>query len=149
MLGLAAVLVAIPAVTVIRSSPLSERPSAIFSSVRPLAALKEMGASLRPLVHTLHYIGNGVLSVGQDLLARTDLRQSRTCLGNGKGVHMYRSKNCPPVIGSPSKPRLWTYERYGGLGFSDCGGALYELRDPRRSMSYFLLPCSFDLGGSL
>ena len=106
VLGLVVVLVAIPAVTVMRASPVSERSiSEALSSARPLAALKEMGASLRPLVHTLHYMETesyrwgktywrGLISVVPNLSSQW------------KGVPMYRSKNYPPVIGSPSKPRL-------------------------------------------
>ena len=99
-LGLAAVLVAIPAVTVMRASPVSERSiSQAFLSASPLAALKEMGASLRPLVHTLHYMETGVLSLGQDLLARTDLRRPEPLVAVGRAFLRSARRAAPQSLG--------------------------------------------------
>ncbi len=118
VLALFAVLVAIPAVTVMRASPVSERSiSEVFRSARPLAALKEMGASLRPLVHTLHY-----METESHRWGKTYWRGLISVLPNLSSEWEGRSyvplEELPPSHWVTKQASPWTYERYGGLGFS-------------------------------
>ena len=140
VLGLAAVLVAIPAVTVMRSSPVSERSiSEAFSSARPLAALKEMGASLRPLVHTLHYMETesyrwgktywrGLISVVPNLSSQWE------------GRSYVPLEELPPSHWVTKQASPWTYERYGGLGFSTVAEPYMNFGIPGVVVYFLLLP---------
>ena len=140
VLALFAVLVAIPAVTVMRASPVSERSiSEVFRSARPLAALKEMGASLRPLVHTLHY-----METESHRWGKTYWRGLISVLPNLSSEWEGRSyeplEELPPSHWVTKQASPWTYERYGGLGFSTVAEPYMNFGTPGVVIYFLLLP---------
>ena len=139
-LGLAAVLVAIPAVTVMRASPLSERSlSEAFLSARPLAALKEMGASLRPLVHTLHYMETESYRWGQTYW-RGLISVVPNLSSQWEGRSYVPLEELPPSHWVTKQASPWTYERYGGLGFSTVAEPYMNFGIPGVVVYFLLLP---------
>ena len=134
-------LAAIPAVTVMRDARLGERSAVeALESVRPLAAVNEMGASLRPLVHTVHYMETEArcepdLPIGEDC--------SRCCpifLFDWQGGSYVPLDELPPSHWVTKQAAPWIYRHFGGLGFSAVAEPYMNFGTPGVVAFFFLLP---------
>ena len=116
--GLAAMLFAIPLITVLRDARLGERsiPEAA-RTLSPLAALSEMGASLRPLVHTIHYMETEDLRWGQTY-QRGLLAVFPNVSPDWEGSSYLPLEELPPSHWVTKQAAPWSYSHFGGLGFS-------------------------------
>jgi len=116
--GVAVLLFAIPLVTVLRDARLGERsiPEAA-GDLRPLAAVIEMGASLQPLVHTVHYMETEGFRWGQTYL-RGLLAVFPNVSGDWEGSSYLPLEELPPSHWVTKQAAPWSYTHFGGLGFS-------------------------------
>ena len=116
--GIAVMLFAIPLITVLRDARLEERsiPEAA-RALRPLAAVSEMGASLRPLVHTLHYMETEDFRWGQTYW-RGLLAVFPNVASNWEGSAYLPLEELPPSHWVTKQAAPWSYTHFGGLGFS-------------------------------
>ena len=116
--GIAVMLFAIPLITVLRDARLEDRsiPEAA-SELRPLAAVSEMGASLRPLVHTVHYMETEDFRWGQTYW-RGLLAVFPNVSGDWEGGSYLPLEELPPSHWVTKQAAPWSYAHFGGLGFS-------------------------------
>ena len=116
--GIAVMLFAIPLITVLRDARLEDRsiPEAA-SELRPLAAVSEMGASLRPLVHTVHYMETEDFRWGQTYW-RGLLAVFPNVSGDWEGSSYLPLEELPPSHWVTKQAAPWSYAHFGGLGFS-------------------------------
>ena len=133
-------LAAIPAVTVMRDARLGERSAVeALESVRPLAAVNEMGASLRPLVHTVHYMETEPLRAGS-----TYWRGLLAVLPNlsldWQGGSYVPLDELPPSHWVTKQAAPWIYRHFGGLGFSAVAEPYMNFGTPGVVAFFFLLP---------
>ena len=116
--GFAAMLFAIPLLTVLRDARLGDRsiPEAA-GALRPLAAVSEMGASLRPLVHTVHYMETESFRWGQTYW-RGLLAAFPNVSSDWEGGSYLPLEELPPSHWVTKQAAPWSYTHFGGLGFS-------------------------------
>ena len=138
--GGAVLLAAIPAVTVMRDARLGERSAVeALGSARPLAAVNEMGASLRPLVHTVHYMQTEPLRAGS-----TYWRGLLAVLPNlsldWQGGGYVPLDELPPSHWVTKQAAPWIYRHFGGLGFSAVAEPYMNFGTPGVVVFFFLLP---------
>jgi hypothetical protein len=116
--ALMVVLLAIPAVRIEREDPLAKRSlSDLAVASHPLAALQEMGGSLRPLVHTLELLGDEDLRWGSTYMQALGLIAPNLSL-EWEGESYIAVENLPPSHWVSKLAAPWSYRNYGGLGFS-------------------------------
>lgn len=133
-------LAAIPAVTVMRDARLGERSAAeALESVRPLAAVNEMGASLRPLVHTVHFMETEAPRMGatywRGLLA---VLPNLSLDWQGRGY--LPLDKLPPSHWVTKQAAPWIYRHFGGLGFSAVAEPYMNWGTPGVVAFFLLLP---------
>ncbi len=133
-------LVAIPTVTVMRDARLGERSTIeALETARPLAAVNEMGASLRPLVHTVHYMEAETPRAGA-----TYWRGLLAVLPNlsldWQGGSYVPLDELPPSHWVTKQAAPWIYRHFGGLGFSAVAEPYMNFGTPGVVAFFFLLP---------
>ena len=110
-----------------------------LESVRPLAAVNEMGASLRPLVHTVHYMETEPLRAGS-----TYWRGLLAVLPNlsldWQGGSYVPLDELPPSHWVTKQAAPWIYRHFGGLGFSAVAEPYMNFGTPGVVAFFFLLP---------
>ncbi len=138
--GAVVLLAAIPAVTVMRDSRLGERSAVeALESVRPLAAVNEMGASLRPLVHTVHYMETEPLRAGSTYW-RGLLAVLPNFSADWQGGSYVPLEELPPSHWVTKQAAPWIYRHFGGLGFSAVAEPYMNFGTPGVVVFFFLLP---------
>ena len=117
-LGLITVLVAIPIVRSMRDSSLTNRSvSKAIATVKPLAAIEEMGGSLEPLVHTIRLMENESYRWGRTYWLALQ-RVVPSVSSQWKGARYIPLEDLPPTHWVTRLAASWKYNHYGGIGFS-------------------------------
>ncbi len=116
--GCALLLIAIPAGRALRAERLADRASGGWElNGGPVAALEEMGGSLRPLAHTVELLGSEPYRWGRTyMLALGELVPNVSSEWSGGGY--IALEDLPPSHWVARLAAPWKYARHGGLGFS-------------------------------
>ena len=116
--AVAVMLFVIPMITVLRDARLGERSiSEEAGAWRPLAAVTEMGASLRPLVHTVQYMETERFRWGRTYW-RGLLAVFPNVSRDWAGGSYLPLEELPPSHWVTKQAAPWSYTHFGGLGFS-------------------------------
>jgi hypothetical protein len=116
--GAVLLLLAVPAARVAREKSLSERSLLdLTSQTSPLAAIGEMGGSIRPLVHTLVLMETEDPRWGYTYWQAARMIAPNLALSWQDGGYQPIEK-LPPSHWVTRIVEPWIYERHGGLGFS-------------------------------
>lgn len=111
-------LLAIPAVRGLREGRLSERSvEDLLTPSHPLAAVEEMGGSLRPLVHTVDLMANEDYRAGTTYLRAAAMVVPNLSL-EWSGDRYLPVEELPPSHWVSRLAAPWHYAHHGGLGFS-------------------------------
>ncbi len=141
--GVLIAMLAIPAVRVFRADPLAQRSlGGLLVASHPFEALQEMGGSLRPLVHTLELLDDESFRWGQSYwqAAKLVVPNLET---EWQGDSYIPLEQLPLSHWVSKLAAPWSYQNYGGLGFSAVAEP-YMNFGPAGVVVYFLL-----LGGAL
>ena len=116
--GVTVVLVAIPISRQLRDVRLSERSTTISDiPLAPLEAVQEIGGSLRPLVHTIDLMENESLRWGSTYWQALGQVLPNLSL-EWQGDPYLPLEELPPSHWVSRLAAPWSYQHYGGLGFS-------------------------------
>ncbi|MBI1354135.1 MAG: O-antigen polysaccharide polymerase Wzy [Acidobacteria bacterium] len=116
--GAAVLLLAVPAARVAREKSLGERTLLdLTTTSSPLAAVGEMGGSIRPLVHTLVLLETEDLRWGYTYWQAAQMLVPNLALEWQGGGYM-PIEDLPPSRWVTRIVEPWIYQRNGGLGFS-------------------------------
>ena len=111
-------LVAIPVVRSMRNSSVANRSVAeAIVSVKPLAAVEEMGGSLEPLVHTVRLMENESYRWGRTYWLALQRVVPNLSL-EWQGATYIPLEDLPPTHWVTRLAAPWKYNHYGGIGFS-------------------------------
>jgi hypothetical protein len=118
LVGVPAVLTIIPIVRAVRADRLGDRGiSTHLAITAPIAAVEEMGGSLRALVHTVEYLENEPFRWG-----RTYWQALQSAVPNvafsWQGGEYLPLERLPPSHWMTLQAAPHTYRAHGGLGFS-------------------------------
>jgi hypothetical protein len=116
--GLAATLLAVPALRSLRENPLAQRSlSDVAFEAHPLTAVEEVGGSLRPLVHTLELMENEPYRWGYTYWQAVWMVMPNLALNWEADIYAAVDE-LPPSLWMARLAAPWHYYHGGGLGFS-------------------------------
>jgi uncharacterized membrane protein len=137
--GVFAVLAIIPLVRAARTDRLADRGvAAELTITAPLAAVEEMGGSLRALVHTIEFLENESFRWG-----RTYWQALRSAVPNvsfaWQGGEYLPLEQLPPSHWMTLQAAPHTYRAHGGLGFSAIAEPYMNFGVPGVAVYFFFL----------
>jgi hypothetical protein len=118
MIGVPALLTIIPLVRAVRADRLADRGiSSRLAITAPLAAIEEMGGSLRALVHTVEFLENERFRWGRSYWQALESAVPNVSFA-WRGGEYLPLEHLPPSHWMTLQAAPHTYRAHGGLGFS-------------------------------
>lgn len=135
--GALVVLCAISAIRLSRNSALGQRELLpALAAASPLAAVEEMGNSLRPLVHTIHFLETEPYRYGYTYWQALEGALPSILGSRGRGY--VAVEDMPPSMWVSRLAAPWNFAHFGGIGFSAVAEP-YMNFGPAGVAIYFLL----------